>query len=105
MSILNFDQRQHEEALDNARQNMDDLDVEMVKSYNSLLLLGNNLNANDPDLLEIAIFNIRLCYVYFSMKEDYEKLAELKRLAEMIEEGKPSLVDKTIIDSITINLN
>ena len=106
MKILDFDPEEFEEALDTIAENGNFIqDIEC--SLESLLFLGKNiLNSEDTGLLDCAIFNIRLCYTYYSKKEDYRKLADLKSLATILEtDTTKSIVDKYIIDEINIMLN
>ena len=106
--ILEFDHQEFDEALENGRDNLEEtgqtMDEFMDLSFQSLLFLGNNL-AGDNDLFDVAIFNIRLCYVYYKEKENYSKLAEIVSLVNAIESPSRAIVDKGIIDEICINLN
>jgi len=107
MNILDFDFAEHEESILAAESAGIDLGKELEKSYQSLMFLGSNINAKDSMLLEMAIFNIRLCFVYYSKHEDYRKLAALKELATIIDTngGSNVSIDKSLIDEIDINLN
>ena len=111
MNILNFDHTEHEKNLDEAFAYKDsevikDLKEHLESSYKSLLFLGKNLNKdNDEDLLNAAIFNIRLLFVYYKREENYERLAELKKLVDVIENSNASIVDKQVINSLQVNLN
>jgi hypothetical protein len=106
--ILEFDQQEFDEALENGRYNLEEtgqtMDEFMDLSFQSLLFLGHNLTG-DNDLFDVAIFNIRLCYVYYKEKENYSKLAEIVSLVKVIETPARQVVDKSIIDEICINLN
>ena len=74
-------------------------------SLQSLLFLGRNIK-DKPELLEVAIFNIRLCYTYYMQEEDYIKVAQIVEFIVGIEaKAADKVVDSTIIDEITINLN
>jgi hypothetical protein len=79
------------------------LKQELDSSYESLLFLGKNLLEND--LLNSAIFNIRLLFTLYKREENYERLAELKKLVDLIENSNVSVVDKKIIESLKVNLN
>lgn len=111
MNILNFDHTEHEKNLDEVFAHGDstlhkELKEHLESSYKSLLFLGKNLNKdNDKDLLNSAIFNIRLLFVYYKREENYERLAELKKLVDVIENSNASIVDKEVIDSLQVNLN
>jgi hypothetical protein len=111
MNILNFDHTEHENNLDEAFASKDKevithLKEHLESSYKSLLFLGKNLNKdNDEDLLNAAIFNIRLLFVYYKREENYERLAELKKLVDVIENSNTSIVDRSVIDSLQVNLN
>jgi hypothetical protein len=108
MNILEFDHQEFEEALETAKDNIkeskEDIGDLMASSLESLLFLGNNIKDNQ-DLLNVAIFNIRLCYVYFMSVEDYMKLDKITKLIKDIEVSTVSIVDNKIIDDIIINLN
>ena len=111
MNILNFDHTEHEKNLDEVLASKDsevikDLKDHLESCYKSLLFLGKNLNKDsDEDLLNAAIFNIRLLFVYYKRQEKYERLAELKNLVDVIENSDASIVDKEVIDSLKVNLN
>ena len=111
MKILDFDQSEHEKNLDEVfSMDNEKLKLEfkehLESSYKSLLFLGKNITTSkDPSLLESAIFNIRLLFVYYKRSEDYERLAQLKSLSTLLESEHPSVVDNTIINEIVINLN
>jgi hypothetical protein len=106
--ILEFDQQEFDEAIENGRYNLEEtgqtMDEFMDLSFQSLLFLGHNVIGNN-DLFNVAIFNIRLCYVYYKEKENYSKLAEIVSLVKVIETLSRQVVDKSIIDEICINLN
>lgn len=106
--ILEFDQQEFDEALENGRYNLEEtgqtMDEFMDLSFQSLLFLGHNVT-EDNDLFDVAIFNIRLCYVYYKEKENYSKLADIFSLVKVIETPARQVVDKSIIDEICINLN
>jgi hypothetical protein len=106
--ILEFDQQEFDQALENGRYNLEEtgqtMDEFMDLSFQSLLFLGHNVTG-DIDLFNVAIFNIRLCYVYYKEKENYSKLAEIVSLVKVIETPARPVVDKSIIDEICINLN
>jgi hypothetical protein len=108
MNILEFDHQEFEEALETAKdtikESKEDIGDLMASSLESLLFLGNNIKDNQ-DLLNVAIFNIRLCYVYFMSVEDYMKLDKITKLIKDIEVSTVSIVDNKIIDDIIINLN
>ena len=111
MKILDFDQSEHEKNLDEVfSMDNEKLKLEfkehLESSYKSLLFLGKNiLTTQDPSLLESAIFNIRLLFVYYKRSENYERLAQLKSLSTLLESEHPSVVDNAIINEIVINLN
>jgi hypothetical protein len=107
MNILDFDPEEFEEALEVIQEKTDDLKMDLECSLESLLFLGKNiLNIEKEGLLDTAIFNIRLCYTYYSRIEDYKKLADICTLVKMLENDKvKSIVDKYIVDEISINLN
>jgi hypothetical protein len=107
-NILEFDHQEFDEALENGRDNLEEtgqtIDEFMDLSFQSLLFLGHNVTG-DHELFDVAIFNIRLCYVYYKEKENYSKLAEIVSLVKVIETPARQVVDKSIIDEICINLN
>jgi hypothetical protein len=106
MNILNFDSTEQEQILDEIGADPDALKrlkQELDSSYESLLFLGKNLLEND--LLNSAIFNIRLLFTLYKREENYERLAELKKLVDLIENSNVSVVDKKIIESLKVNLN
>jgi len=107
MNILEFDPQEFEEALEVIEEKTSDLKMDLECSLESLLFLGKNiLSIEKEGLLETAIFNIRLCYTYYSKIEDYKKLADICALVKMLENDKvKSIVDKYIVDEICINLN
>lgn len=112
MNILEFDPKEHEETID-LMESVQDLEVlsdfksSLENSYQSLLFLGKSiLSSEDDNMLSIAIFNIRLLYVYYKRKEEYEKLAELKKLATMLESNSvKNIVEDSILKDINVNLN
>jgi hypothetical protein len=111
MNILDFDQSEHEKNLDDvfsleSEESKSEFKEYLESSYKSLLFLGKNITTSkDPSLLESAIFNIRLLFVYYKRSEDYEKLSQLKNLAMLLERPEKSMVDTSIIDEMVINLN
>jgi hypothetical protein len=111
MNILDFDQSEHEKNLDEVfsledEKSKSEFKKHLESSYNSLLFLGKNIaNTKDPSLLESAIFNIRLLFVYYKRSEDYEKLCQLKNLAMILERPEESIVDASIIQEMVVNLN
>jgi hypothetical protein len=107
MSILDFDPKEFEDALEIGKTNLEEGDTienQMAISLQSLLFLGRNIKDN-PDLLEVAIINIRLCYTYYKQVEDYRKLAKIVDFVNDIEPKADKVVDSTIIDEMRINLN
>jgi hypothetical protein len=108
MTILEFDRAEFEEALEIGKSNLEDTEqtIEecMAISLQSLLFLGRNVK-DKPELLEVAIFNIRLCYTYYMQTEDYSKVAQIVDFIVGIEAKADKVVDSTIIDEICINLN
>jgi hypothetical protein len=106
MNILNFDPTEQEQILDEIGTDPDAfsrLKQELDNSYNSLLFLGKNLLGTD--LLNSAIFNIRLLFTLYRREENYERLAELKKLVDLIENSNVSVVDKEVIENLKVNLN
>lgn len=104
-NILNFDPSEHNEAIKAAEAAGEDVSQMIEESYNSLLFLGKSLNTDDKDLEDVAIFNIRLCYMYFHHVEDYGKLGKLIELVKLLEYGGTSVVDNQVKDKVTVNLN
>jgi len=108
MSILEFDRSEFEAALEIGKSNIEETDqtIEeyMALSLQSLLFLGRNVK-DKPDLLDVAIFNIRLCYTYYTEIEDYRKIAKIVTLVNELETESERIVDDSVIDKITINLN
>jgi hypothetical protein len=107
MNILDFDHTEHEQTLDMLNpEMMQDFKTHMESSFESLLFLGKNiLNKKYEGLLNSAIFNIQLLFVYYKRTENYERLAQLKRLADDISSESRIVVDREIIDQIHVNLN
>lgn len=105
MNIIQFNEQEFEQILDISEESGVDIEQQLQSSFESLLFLGGNIN--DPDLLDVAIFNIRLCYVYFKRKEDYAKLAEIIKLTHLMDNNskKQRVVDTNVIDDIKVNLN
>jgi len=108
MRILDFDRAEFEEALEIGKSNIEGteqtIEEYMALSLQSLLFLGRNVK-DKPELLDVAIFNIRLCYTYYTETEDYRKIAKIVTLVNELEAMSERIVDDTIIDEITINLN
>lgn len=108
MSILDFDPKEFEEAIEIGKINLeeegDTMENQMAISLQSLLFLGRNIKDN-PDLLEVAIFNIRLCYTYYKQVEDYRRLAKIVEFVNDIEPKADKVVDSAIIDEMRVNLN
>lgn len=108
MNILEFDQQEFEENLEIGRDNLagsgESMDEYMELSFKSLIFLGNNVK-DKPELFDVAVFNIRLCYTFYKEREDYAKLAQIVSLVKDLEKEKIKIVDEFIIDSITVNLN
>ena len=111
MKILDFDPSEHEKNLDEvfsigSEKMKLEFKEHIESSYKSLLFLGKNImSSRDPNLLECAIYNIRLLFVYYKRNEDYERLAELKSLANTLESKRYSIVDDSIIEELVVNLN
>jgi hypothetical protein len=108
MRILEFDREEFEEALEIGKSNIEGteqtIEEYMALSLQSLLFLGRNVK-DKPELLDVAIFNIRLCYTYYTEIEDYRKIAKIVTLVNELEAASERIVDDAIIDEITINLN
>lgn len=109
MNILDFDPKEQEETLDQIESDpeaLEEFKQSINSSYHSLLFLGKNiLKSKDKGLLDVAIFNIRLLFVFYRRSEDYEKLAQLKNLAMLLESSETDIVDRQIIEDIVVNLN
>lgn len=109
MNILDFDPAEQEQALNEIESDpevLEEFKQDLNSSYQSLLFLGKNLlNNKDEGLLDVAIFNIRLLFVFYKRSEDYEKLAQLKNLAMLLESSYTDIVDRQIIEDIVVNLN
>jgi hypothetical protein len=108
MRILDFDREEFQEALETGKSNLEGteqtIEEYMDLSLQSLLFLGRNVK-DKPELLNVAIFNIRLCYMYYTSVEDYRKVAKIVTLVNELEAKSERLVDDAIIDEISINLN
>jgi hypothetical protein len=108
MRILEFDRAEFEEALEIGKSKLEEteqtIEQYMTLSLQSLLFLGRNVK-DKPELLDVAIFNIRLCYTYYTAVEDYRKIAKIVTLVNEIEATADKVVDSAIIDEMTINLN
>jgi hypothetical protein len=108
MRILDFDREEFQEALEIGRKNLEGteqtIEEYMALSLQSLLFLGRNVK-DKPELLDVAIFNIRLCYIYYTEVEDYRKIAKIVTLVDELEATSAKIVDSAIIDEISINPN
>ena len=108
MNILEFDQQEFEEALEIGRSNMEGsgetMEDYMDLSFKSLIFLGRNVKEK-PELFDVAVFNIRLCFTYYKEKEDYSKLAQIANLVKDIQEDSKKIVDISITENISVNLN
>lgn len=110
MSILEFDHEEFKEAIEIGRINLEmqgsrqTTEEYMAVTLQSLLFLGRNVK-DKPELLDIAIFNIRLCYTYYTEVEDYRKIAKIVTLVNDIEAKTDKVVGIGILDDISINLN
>ena len=108
MNILEFDQQEFEEALEIGRSNMEGsgetMEDYMELSFKSLIFLGRNVKEK-PELFDVAVFNIRLCFTYYKEKEDYSKLAQITNLVNDLEKESKNIVDEFIINEIVVNLN
>ena len=108
MRILDFDRAEFEEALEIGKSNIEGteqtIEEYMALSLQSLLFLGRNVK-DKPELLDVAIFNIRLCYTYYTEVEDYRKIAKIVTLVDELEAKSERIVDDAIIDEICINPN
>lgn len=108
MNILEFDQKEFEESLQIGRNNLEEsgetMNDYMDLSFKSLLFLGMNVKEK-PELFDVAIFNIRLCFTYYKNKEDYLKLAQITTLVKEIEKESKCIVDEFITNEISVNLN
>lgn len=109
MNILDFDPKEQEETLDQIESDpeaLEEFKQSLNSSYHSLLFLGKNLlNREDDGLLDVAIFNIRLLFVFYKRLENYERLAQLKNLAMLLEGSHTNIVDNKIVEEIVVNLN
>lgn len=108
MNILEFDQQEFEEALDIGRSKLEGsgetMEEYMELSFKSLMFLGRNVKEK-PELFDVAIFNIRLCFTYYKEKEDYLKLVQIANLVKDIQEESKKIVDETVTNNISVNLN
>jgi hypothetical protein len=108
MRILHFDRAEFQEALEIGKSNLEGteqtIEEYMALSLQSLLFLGRNVK-DKPELLDVAIFNIRLCYTYYTEVEDYRKIAKIVTLVDELEAVSERIVDDAIIDEICINPN
>ena len=108
MNILEFDQQEFEEALEIGRSNLEEsgetMEEYMDMSFKSLIFLGRNVKEK-PELFDVAVFNIRLCYTYYKEREDYLKLAQITSLVKDLEKESKKIVDEFIINEISVNLN
>lgn len=107
MNITQFNEQEFEDILDQSAEVGISIDSNIQSTYECLLFLGASLAIDEDDLLELAVFNIRLCYVYFKRREEYEKVAELIKITHLIDQKskQKQIVDNDVIDSIAINLN
>lgn len=108
MNILEFNEQEFESALEIGRSNLEGsgetMEEYMELSFKSLIFLGRNVKEK-PELFDVAVFNIRLCFTYYKEKEDYLKLAQITALVKEIEKESKKIVDSSIIDGISVNLN
>lgn len=105
MNILDFDETEFEKSLQFVEESGEDVSFYIENSFTSLLFLGKNLNSPDRSLYDCAIFNIRLCYVFYKKNEDYKKLAEIVALVKDIEGSEKRIVDLEVLENIVINVN
>lgn len=90
--------------LNNMEENLDSLDDLMNDSFKHLIFIGASFSDN-PDIKDMISINLRLCRLYFTRMEDYEKLSKLKDLSVSLLAIKTTIVEETIINEVEINLN
>ena len=107
MNILDFDHTEHEQTLDMLDPDaLAELKKHIESSFQSLLFLGKNIhNSKDERLLGAAIYNIQLLFVYYKRTENYERLAQLKKLADDLSSESSTIVDIKVVEQIRVNLN
>ena len=101
MKKENFSDSDMRNIVEDIRSRVDDMEAYMNDYYNDILFLGTSI-ADEEDVLEIVKYSIRVCSTYYHIEEDYKKLSELKKLKEMLDIKKISIVDKSIIDEIAV---
>ena len=85
--------------------NFDDMDVEMMRSYDSILFLGTSMFDDLEKFKSDFLGAYHLCLQYFMERNDYPKVNEIIKLLCMMDGQKKVIIDKQLIDSIHVSLN
>jgi hypothetical protein len=73
--------------------------------YESLLFLGSSPASMGEDELDMALVNIRICFRFYMLKEDYLKVSKLKELKDRLTNAGKHIVSNEFLESISINKN
>jgi hypothetical protein len=89
--------------------NLDPTELEhendMLIAYESIMLLGTCVFNDKQKFKDDLLGAYHLCMEYFLEREDYEKVNEILKILNMIDDPRPVKIDSEVIDSINIFLN
>ena len=82
-----------------------DLELAMLISYESIMLLGTCVFNDKQKFKDELLGAYHSCMEHFLEKQDYEKVNEILKVLKMIDDPRPVTIDSEVIDSIHIFLN
>ena len=82
-----------------------DLELAMLISYESIMLLGTCIFNDKQKFKDDLLGAYHLCMEHFLEKKDYEKVNEISNILNMMDHPRPVTIDSEVIDSINIFLN
>lgn len=82
-----------------------DLELAMLISYESIMLLGTCVFNDKQKFHDELLGAYHLCMEHFLEKQDYEKVNEISNILNMMDNPRHVTIDSEVIDSINIFLN
>jgi hypothetical protein len=82
-----------------------DLELAMLISYESIMLLGTCIFNDKQKFKDDLLGAYHSCMEHFLEKKDYEKVNEISNILNMMDDPRPVTIDSQVIDSINIFLN
>jgi hypothetical protein len=81
-----------------------DLELAMLISYESIMLLGTCVFNDKQKFKDELLGAYHSCMEHFLEKKDYEKVKDISNILNMMDDPRPVPIDSTVIDSINIFL-